>query len=188
MELENYLDLSLKNNTISVFGPIDTNASLLVINQLQYLDYKFKKDNVPYEDRVITMQINSPGGNISDGFAIYDTMNSVDCFIRTVAVGAASSMGAFLLSSGSKGMRFATENAEMLIHQPLGGVQGQATDMIIAAKHIEKLRDRINKIMASNTNKTVEQIRLDTERDTILDANEALAYGLIDGIIKCERK
>ncbi|MCH5179719.1 MAG: ATP-dependent Clp protease proteolytic subunit [Erysipelotrichales bacterium] len=178
------IDYSLKRNTINIFGVIDTNMAEHVINQLQYLDYKFKEDDVPEEDRIITIQINSMGGSVSDGFAIYDTMTYIDAKIRTVGLGMVASMAAFLLSSGTKGLRYATENCEILIHQPLGGASGQASDIIIAANHIAQLRTRINKILARNTNQTLETIIKDTERDTILIAGDAKKYGLIDEVIK----
>ncbi|MCH5172338.1 MAG: ATP-dependent Clp protease proteolytic subunit [Erysipelotrichales bacterium] len=177
------IDYSLKRNTINIFGVIDTNMAEHVINQLQYLDYKFKEDDVPEEDRIITIQINSMGGSVSDGFAIYDTMTYIDAKIRTVGLGMVASMAAFLLSSGTKGLRYATENCEILIHQPLGGASGQASDIIIAANHIAQLRTRINKILALNTNQSLKTIIKDTERDTILIANDAKKYGLIDEVI-----
>lgn len=177
------IDYPLKRNTINIFGEIDTAMAESVINQLQYLDYKFKEDDVPEEDRIITIQINSMGGSVSDGFAIYDTMTYIDAKIRTIGLGMVASMAAFLLSSGTKGLRFATENCEILIHQPLGGVNGQASDIIIAANHIADLRSRINKILAFNTNQTIETIVKDTERDTILIASDAKKYGLIDEVI-----
>ncbi len=176
-------DYALKRNTINIFGVIDTAMADFVVSQLQYLDDKFKSDDVPLSERVITIQINSPGGNVSDGLAIYDTMNYIDAKIRTVGMGMAASMGAFLLSSGSRGMRHATANCEILIHQPLGGASGQASDIIIAANHIERLRSRLNRILSENTGKDVEVIRQDTDRDTIMTAEEAMRYGLIDSVI-----
>ena len=132
---------------------------------------------------MLTLLINSPGGVVTDGLAIYDTLNSLDCHVRTICVGLAASMGAFLLSAGTKGMRFALPNSEIMIHQPLGGAQGQATDIIHAARHIERTRSVLNSILAMNTGKSVEQIAKDTDRDYIMRADEAVEYGIIDGIL-----
>ncbi len=181
-------DYSLERNTIYIFGEIDTRMAELVVNQLLYLDDKFKKSGVPREERLITLQINSPGGRVTDGFAIYDTMNYIDATIATVGLGLAASMGAFLLSSGSKGYRRATANTEILLHQPLGGVSGQTSDVLIAAKHMEKTRDRLNLILADNTGKTVARMRKDTDRDNIMTALEALEYGLIDVVLPASNK
>ena len=181
-------DYSLERNTIYIFGEIDTRMAELVVNQLLYLDDKFKKSGVPREERLITLQINSPGGRVTDGFAIYDTLNYFDATIATVGLGLAASMGAFLLSSGSKGYRRATANTEILLHQPLGGVSGQTSDVLIAAKHMEKTRDRLNLILADNTGKTVARMRKDTDRDNIMTALEALEYGLIDVVLPASNK
>ncbi len=181
-------DYSLERNTIYIFGEIDTRMAENVVNQLLYLDDKFKKSGVPREERLITLQINSPGGRVTDGFAIYDTMNYIDATIATVGLGLAASMGAFLLSSGSKGYRRATANTEILLHQPLGGVSGQTSDVLIAAKHMEKTRDRLNLILADNTGKTVARMRKDTDRDNIMTALEALEYGLIDVVLPASNK
>lgn len=170
----------LKRNTINIFGPIDDQMAELVIAQLQYLD-----DNGAEE---ITIQINSPGGSVTAGMAIYDTMNFIRARIITVGIGMAASMGAFLLSAGTKGYRRATENCEILIHQPLGGASGQASDVIIAAKHIERTRKRLNEIMAENTGRSIKAIQRDTDRDNIMSAEEALAYGLIDMVIPSHSK
>ena len=177
-------EYSLNRNTVNIFGVVDTAMAELVIGQLQYLDDKFKSDDVPMSERIITLQINSPGGSVSDGLAIYDTMNYIDAKIRTVGLGMCASMGAFLLSSGTKGMRTATQNCEILIHQPIGGASGQASDIIIAANHIERMRTRLNNILAANTGKPVKRIQKDTDRDTILTADEAKEYGLIDVVVK----
>lgn len=179
---------SIKRNTVNIFGPIDTAMAEQTISQLQYLDNKFKMDDVPESERIITIQINSPGGNVSDGLAIYDTMNYIDAKIQTVGLGMAASMGAFLLSAGTKGMRKATENCEILIHQPLGGASGQASDIIIAAKHIESVRNRLNNILAENTGKTLKEIQRDTDRDTVLTAKDAKEYGLIDVVVPSKNK
>lgn len=179
---------SIKRNTVNIFGPIDAAMAEQTISQLQYLDNKFKIEDVPEAERVITIQINSPGGNVADGLAIYDTMNYIDAKIETVGLGMAASMGAFLLSAGTRGMRKATENCEILIHQPLGGASGQAADIIIAAKHIESIRTRLNRILAENTGKTMATIQRDTDRDTIMSAKEAREYGLIDVVVPSKNK
>ena len=165
---------------MNIFGPIDDTMSEIVIAQLQYLD-----DNGVDE---ITVQINSPGGSVSAGLAIYDTMNYVKADISTVCVGLAASMGAFLLSAGTKGKRKATPNSEILIHQPLGGASGQASDIIIAAEHIKRTKDKLNRILSENTGKPIEIIEKDTDRDYIMSAQEALDYGLIDVVIPSRNK
>lgn len=176
-------EYSLNRNTVNLFGPVDTHMAEIVIGQLQYLDNKFKVEDVPIEERIITLQINSPGGNVTDGLAIYDTMNYIDAQIATVGIGQAKSMGAFLLCAGSRGLRRATENCEILIHQPLGGAQGQATEVMIAARQLELTRKLINRIMSENTGKSIATIRKDTDRDNTMTAAEACAYGLIDYVI-----
>ncbi|MBQ3893825.1 MAG: ATP-dependent Clp endopeptidase proteolytic subunit ClpP [Clostridia bacterium] len=150
----------------------DVTASLCVA-QLLYLE-----SSNPGKD--ISLYINSPGGSVSAGLAIYDTMKFIKCDVSTICVGRAASMGAFLLSSGTKGKRFALPNSEIMIHQPLGGTRGQATDIEIATKHILSVRDNINRILAENTGRTLEEIQRDTDRDNYMTANEALEYGLID--------
>ncbi len=134
-------------------------------------------------DRDIYFYINSPGGSVSAGLAIYDTMNYIKCDVSTICMGMAASMGAFLLSGGAKGKRLALPNAEIMIHQPLGGAKGQASDIKIHAEHILKMRDRLNKLLAEHTGKPLEVIERDTERDNFLSADEAVAYGLIDKVI-----
>lgn len=181
-------EYALNRNTINLFGVVDTAMADLVTSELQYLDDKFKQDDVPQSERIITLQINSLGGNVTDGLAIYDTMNYVDAKIRTVGIGMCASMGAFLLSAGSHGMRTATENCEILIHQPLGGASGQASDIIIAANHIERIRARLNKILSENTGKTIKTIQKDTDRDRIMTAEEAFKYGIIDKVIPSRNK
>ncbi len=181
-------EYALNRNTINLFGVIDTQVADLIISELQYLDDKFKREEVPFDERIITLQINSPGGNVSDGLAIYDTLNYVDAKIRTVGLGICASMGAFLLSAGTRGMRTATENCEILIHQPLGGASGQAEDIIIAANHIERIRARLNRILADNTGKSLKTIQRDTDRDHIMTAIEAFDYGLIDVVIPSNNK
>lgn len=153
----------------------DTTASLIVA-QLLYLE-----GQDPEKD--ISLYINSPGGSVSAGLAIYDTMQYIKCDVSTICMGMAASMGAFLLSSGAKGKRFALPNAEIMIHQPLGQARGQATDIIIHADHIKFTRERLNKILAENTNQPLEIIERDTERDNFMTAEAAAAYGLVDKVI-----
>jgi ATP-dependent Clp protease protease subunit len=153
----------------------DTTASL-VVAQLLFLEAQDP-------DKDINLYINSPGGSVSAGMAIYDTMNYIKCDVSTICIGMAASMGAFLLSSGAKGKRFALPNSEIMIHQPLGGAKGQATDIKIHADHILKTRDTLNKILASNTNQPLEVIERDTERDNFMSAQAAKEYGLVDKVI-----
>ena len=153
----------------------DVTASLVVAQML------FLEAQDP--DKDIYFYINSPGGSVSAGFAIYDTMNYIKCDVCTICMGMAASMGAFLLSGGTKGQRLALPNAEIMIHQPLGGARGQASDIKIHADHILRTREKLNKLLAEHTGRTVEEIAKDTERDNYLTAEEALAYGLIDKVI-----
>ena len=153
----------------------DTTASL-VVAQLLYLEAKDP-------DKDIYLYINSPGGSVSAGLAIYDTMNYIKCDVSTICVGMAASMGAFLLSSGAKGKRMALPNAEVMIHQPLGGMQGQATDIKIHADRIIKIKAKLNKLLSEQTGKPLKTIENDTERDNFMTADEAMAYGLIDKVI-----
>ena len=153
----------------------DTTASLIVAQML------FLEAQDP--DRDIYFYINSPGGSVSAGLAIYDTMNYIKCDVSTICMGMAASMGAFLLSGGAKGKRLALPNAEIMIHQPLGGTKGQASDIKIHADHILKTRDKLNKLLAEHTSKPLEEIEKDTERDNFLSAEEAVAYGLVDKVI-----
>ena len=153
----------------------DTTASL-VVAQLLYLEAQDP-------DKDIQMYINSPGGSITDGMAIYDTMQYIKCDVSTICVGMAASMGAFLLSSGTKGKRLALPNAEIMIHQPSGGTQGQATDMQIQVERMLKIKQRLNKILSENTGKPVEQVKTDSERDHWMIAEEAREYGLVDKVI-----
>ena len=153
----------------------DVTASL-VVAQLLYLESEDP-------DADISLYINSPGGSVTAGLAIYDTMNFIKCDVSTICIGMAASMGAFLLSSGAKGKRLALPNSEIMIHQPSGGSQGQATDIKIQAEHILKIKDRLNQILAENTGKPIETIAADTERDNFMSAEEALNYGLIDKVI-----
>lgn len=177
----------LRKNQIYLFGVVDTGMAARVIPQMHYIEQKMIDEGLPRDERVLTLLINSPGGSVSDGLAIYDTINMLDCKVRTICVGLAASMGAFLLSSGSKGMRLALPNSEILIHQPLGGAQGQASDIIIAAKHIEHTRKTLNGILAMNTGKSIKQIANDTDRDYTMTAEEAMAYGLVDQVLLPER-
>lgn len=177
----------LRKNQIYLFGVIDTGMAARVIPQMHYIEQKMIDENLPQEERILTLLINSPGGSVTDGLAIYDTINMLDCQVRTICVGLAASMGAFLLSSGTRGMRLALPNSEILIHQPLGGARGQASDIIIAAKHIEHTRGTLNSILAMNTGKTIRQIAKDTDRDYTMTAAEAKRYGLIDHILIPEK-
>ena len=153
----------------------DTTASL-VVAQLLYLEAQDP-------DKDIYLYINSPGGSITAGMAIYDTMNYIKCDVSTICIGMAASMGAFLLSSGAKGKRMALPNAEVMIHQPLGGMQGQATDIKIHADRIIKMKEKLNRLLSEQTGNSLETIEKDTERDNFMSADEAMAYGLIDKVI-----
>ena len=153
----------------------DTTASLIVA-QLLYLEAQDP-------DKDIQFYINSPGGSVTAGMAIYDTMQYVKCDVSTICIGMAASMGAFLLSSGAKGKRFALPNAENMIHQPSAGTQGQITDMSLHLKRLEEIKKRLNRILADNTGKSVEQVTADCERDNFMSAEEALEYGLIDKVM-----
>ena len=170
----------LKNRIILLTGEIDDNLASSVVAQLLYLD------SINNDD--ISIYINSPGGSVTAGMAIYDTMNFIKSDVSTICLGMAASMAAFLLSSGEKGKRYILPNAEVMIHQPLGGAQGQATEIKIAALHILKLRDKLNNILAKNTKQNLEKIKNDTERDNYMDSNEALEYGLVDKIINNENE
>ena len=165
----------LEDRIIFLSDEITDQTANLIISELLYLDSKSNED--------IYMYINSPGGSVTSGMAIYDTMNYIKSDVRTICVGIAASMAAFLLSSGTKGKRFALENADVMTHQPLGGMQGQASDMEIACKRILKMKDKLNKILAKNTNQTLTKIKKDTDRDYYLSSHEAKEYGLIDQII-----
>ncbi len=178
----------VENNIITLLGAIDDEVANVIIKQLLFLDYRFKKDGIPREEREITMFINSPGGSVTAGLAIYDTMNLVEADIRTVCMGMAASMGAFLLSSGTRGKREALPNSEVLIHQPLGGTQGQASDILNYAESIRRTREQLNTILSRNTDKPIEAIRIDTDRDNRMNAYEACAYGLVDRVIEATPK
>ncbi len=167
----------LKERIVFLSGQIDDHTANLIIAQLLFLESENSKED-------IRLYINSPGGSVSATLAMIDTMNFVKPDVSTICVGTAASGGAWLLSSGAKGKRFALPNAEVMIHQPLGGTEGQASDIAISAKHILKMRDVLNKLMAKNTGQSLEQIEKDTDRDFFLSADEAKKYGLIDDIIK----
>lgn len=165
----------LKDRIILLSGEIDDECANSVIAQLLYLD--------SLNNEEISLYINSPGGSVTSGMAIYDTMNFVKSDVSTICLGMAASMGAFLLSSGRKGKRYALPNSEIMIHQPLGGAKGQATEIKIAAEQILKTKEKLNKILSENTGQDFKKVEQDTERDHFLDVNEALDYGLIDKII-----
>ncbi len=165
----------LEDRIIFLSGEIDDAVANTVVAQLIYLEAKD-----PSKD--ISLYINSPGGSVSAGLAIYDTMNYIKCDVSTICIGMAASMGAFLLSSGQKGKRYALPNSAIMIHQPLGGAQGQASDIKIAAEHILKTRQKLNTILAQNSGRTLAEIERDTDRDNYLSAQEAQNYGLIDKV------
>ena len=165
----------LKDRIVFISGEIDDNLANRVIAELLYLDSTGNED--------INIYINSPGGSVSAGMAIYDTMNFVKSDVSTTCLGIAASMAAFLLSSGKKGKRYILPNADVMIHQPLGGAQGQATEIKIASDRIVNLRKRLNKCLSKNTGQSLKKIEKDTERDNYLDAKEAVLYGLVDKII-----
>jgi len=165
----------LKDRIIFISGEINDSLASIVVAQLLYLD------TLNHDD--ISLFINSPGGSVTAGLSIYDTMNYIKSDVCTISIGLAASMGAFLLSSGEKGKRMALPNAEIMIHQPLGGAQGQATDIKIAAERIISLKHKLNQILANNSNQDIKKVEQDTERDNFMSAQEALNYGLIDKII-----
>ena len=178
-ESKNVYDLPsrlLKDRIILLNEEIDDDVSGSIVAQLLTLEAESP-------DLPITIYINSPGGSVTAGFAIFDTMNYIKCDVSTICVGMAASMGAFLLSAGAKGKRYALPNSEVMIHQPLGGAQGQATEIAIAAKHILKTRDKLNNILSAQTGQPLEKIEQDTERDNFMSAEEAVAYGLVDQVV-----
>ena len=166
----------LKDRIIMLSGEINDHTANIVVAQLLFLAAEDP-------DKDINIYINSPGGSVTAGLAIFDTMNYIKCDVSTICVGMAASMGAFLLTAGTKGKRYVLPNSEVMIHQPLGGAQGQATESAIAAKHILKTRDRLNKILAEQTGQPLEKIEQDTERDNFMSADEAVAYGLVDQVV-----
>ncbi|HIZ16018.1 MAG TPA: ATP-dependent Clp endopeptidase proteolytic subunit ClpP [Firmicutes bacterium] len=165
----------LNDRIVMLSDEVNDATASLVIAQLLYLEGQDP-------DKDISLYINSPGGSVSAGLAIYDTMQYIKCDVSTICMGMAASMGAFLLAAGAKGKRFALPNSEIMIHQPLGGAQGQATDVIIHADHIKRTREKLNAILAERTGKPIEQIAIDTERDNFMSAQEAADYGLIDKV------
>lgn len=166
----------LLNDRIVMLGEeVNATTASLVVAQLLYLEAQDP-------DKDIQFYINSPGGSVTDGMAIYDTMQYIKCDVSTICVGMAASMGAFLLSSGAKGKRYTLPNSEIMIHQPLGGAQGQASDIAIQAEHILKIKKRMNKILSENTSQPLDKIEKDVDRDFYMTAEEALAYGLVDRI------
>ena len=169
----------LKDRIIILNGEIDDNTSNIIVSELLYLD--------SINNRDISLYINSPGGSITSGMAIYDTMNYIKSDVSTICIGMAASMAAFLLSSGQKGKRYILPNAEVMIHQPLGGVNGQATEIKIAAERILKLKKKLNKILSENTDQPLEKIENDTERDYFMDSKEALDYKIVDKILEKEK-
>ena len=166
----------LKDRIIFLGDQVDDVSASLIVAQLLFLESEDP-------DKDISLYINSPGGSITSGMAIYDTMNYIKCDVRTICVGMAMSMGAFLLSGGTKGKRCALPNSEIMIHQPSGGTRGQASDMQIHAERIIRTKKRLNEMLAANTGQTVEKVTHDSERDLFMSADEALAYGLIDQIV-----
>ena len=166
----------LNDRTIVLSDEVNDATASIVVAQLLYLEGQDP-------DKDISLYINSPGGSVTAGMAIYDTMQYIKCDVSTICMGMAASMGAFLLSSGAKGKRFALPNSEIMIHQPLGGARGQATEIKIVADHILKTRERLNRILAENTGRSIEEIARDTERDNYLTAQEAMEYGLVDKVI-----
>ena len=167
----------LNDRIIFLCDEVNDATASLVVAQLLYLEAQDA-------DKDICLYINSPGGSISAGMAIFDTMNFIKCDVSTICIGMAASMGAFLLAAGTKGKRIALPNSEIMIHQPLGGMQGQASDIKIHADHILRIKDKMNTILAERTGQDIETIRRDTDRDNYLTAEQALAYGLIDKIIE----
>ncbi len=170
----------LKDRIIFLSGPIDDGAANTVVAQMLFLEMEDP-------DRDIMLYINSPGGSISAGMAIYDTMKYLKCEVSTLCIGMAASMGAFLLAAGAKGKRKALPNSEIMIHQPLGGAEGQATDVLIHAEHMRFIKQRMNEELAKNTGKPVKTVEKDTERDNFMTAEQALKYGIIDEIIAPRR-
>ena len=167
----------LKDRIIFLSGEINTEMANAIIAQLLFL-------NAQDKEKDITMYINSPGGQVTAGLGIYDTMNHISCDVATVCIGMAASMGAFVLYSGAKGKRYALPNAEIMIHQPLGGARGQATDIQIVAENIIKIKKKLATILAQNTGQDYDKVIADTERDNYLDASEAKEYGLVDSVLE----
>jgi ATP-dependent Clp protease protease subunit len=171
----------LEDRIIFLNGEVTDESANIIVAQLIYLEGKN-----PGKD--ISLYINSPGGSVSAGLAIYDTMKYIKCDVSTICVGRAASMGAFLLAGGTKGKRFALPNSEIMIHQPLGGAQGQASDIAIQANHIQKIKKDLNRMLSENTGKSIEIIEKDTDRDNYMSAQEAKEYGVIDDIFVSRKK
>ncbi|MBG1732548.1 ATP-dependent Clp endopeptidase proteolytic subunit ClpP [Staphylococcus aureus] len=171
----------LKDRIIMLGSQIDDNVANSIVSQLLFLQAQDSEKD-------IYLYINSPGGSVTAGFAIYDTIQHIKPDVQTICIGMAASMGSFLLAAGAKGKRFALPNAEVMIHQPLGGAQGQATEIEIAANHILKTREKLNRILSERTGQSIEKIQKDTDRDNFLTAEEAKEYGLIDEVIVPETK
>lgn len=169
----------LKDRIIMLGSAIDDNVANSIVSQLLFLQAQDSEKD-------IYLYINSPGGSVTAGFAIYDTIQHIKPDVQTICIGMAASMGSFLLAAGTKGKRFALPNAEVMIHQPLGGAQGQATEIEIAANHILKTREKLNRILAERTGQSIERIQKDTDRDNFLTADEAKEYGLIDYVMQPE--
>ncbi|GGG89201.1 ATP-dependent Clp endopeptidase proteolytic subunit ClpP [Staphylococcus pragensis] len=169
----------LKDRIIMLGSAIDDNVANSIVSQLLFLQAQDSEKD-------IYLYINSPGGSVTAGFAIYDTIQHIKPDVQTICIGMAASMGSFLLAAGAKGKRFALPNAEVMIHQPLGGAQGQATEIEIAANHILKTREKLNRILAERTGQSIEKIQKDTDRDNFLTADEAKEYGLIDSVMQPE--
>lgn len=165
----------LEDRIVFISGEINDINSNIIVSELLYLD------SISHED--INIYINSPGGSITSGMAIFDTMNYIKSDCTTICIGIAASMASILLSAGTKGKRYILKNSEVMIHQPLGGIQGQATEIKICAERILKLKEKLNKILSNNTNQNIKKIEQDTERDFFMDSNEALKYGLVDKIL-----
>lgn len=166
----------LKDRIIMLGSPIDDGVANTIVAQILFLESQDKSKD-------IKLYVNSPGGSVTAGLAIYDAMQHVSCDVSTICMGMAASMGAVLLAGGAKGKRFALPNSEIMIHQPLGGVEGQATDIKIRAERILKTKDQLNKILAKHTGQPIKKIEADTDRDNFMDAKEAMAYGLVDKVV-----
>ena len=170
----------LEDRIIFLTGEINDVVADIVVAQLIYLEGKDP-------DKDISLYINSPGGSVTAGMAIYDTMNYIKCDVSTICIGLAASMGAFLLSSGAKGKRYALPNAEIMIHQPLGGAHGQASDIAIQAQQILKIKSKMNRILSENTNQPLDKVEVDTDRDFYMSAKEALDYGIVDKVFESRK-
>ena len=170
----------LKDRIIFLGDEVNDHTASLIVAQMLFLESEDP-------DKDISLYINSPGGSVTAGMAIYDTMQYIKCDVATICIGMAASMGAFLLSSGTKGKRYALPNAEVMIHQPMGGARGQASDIKIHAELILKTREKLNRILAENTGKDIAQVEIDTDRDNYMTAEEALEYGLIDKVVKSRK-